>query len=747
MSKRISSCRLFLLLLLGGLLLAVDNVEGWHKWDAAGGWVRTDDGSLNPRLAWQADAPGAVLTLAGALDLREAVSPTLTFWYTMTTGGEGIVEVSTDGTAWQPAATITPTTEWTQASADLSAWAGLPATLRLRQTAGVTWAVDDFAVRDVVPPVVHPLPFSDDMEAPTANWRAVNAWQPVTETAHSGEVAWRGYSGDSALILVGRPDLTESVSPTFSFWQRFALPEGSMGYVKVSANGGLTWRPVLTVTEPISDWMQTTVDLSAYVGKQVGLAFYLETVAAGGMAQIERPEPVAVTSNTDCSAQTPPSSIPMLPIAFPTALGGIGLVVSKRQRRQWLVLGILAGVGLGGVLSACCCGWVSDERRYELINKLDDVMGEVDLVMGAEREPTFAYLSPDGKWMLVELDHRDPYWISRHQGSGIEWVLIDLVNNVEHPLTLRSFTARWLRDDLFALAFPHYLVHVPDLKITPLERREGLETLEGASMIYALPDLGGGGTTLVTDDPSYPYWVPIGSELGTWLDSVPSQIVCADKGPDPKAKTYSPDERYYVKAGEIYDAQTDELVAYADKQVWVGSVLGWAYDSSGVYIRYSGGSVDESAANPESPIYKLLVPGATPRGTPVPVSTPTPASEGRIPGTAQLRLVAYRPAPVAQSGEQGWYVDDVSVFDAASSLYIFADDFDRPDSSDLGPDWVEEAGDWNIVSGQLHYPVTQSGCRVVTVESFDDTAFVIETRLRATGNFTNPPTGSDPTGG
>jgi len=39
---------------------------------------------------------------------------------------------------------------------------------------------------------------------------------------------------------------------------------------------------------------------------------------------------------------------------------------------------------------------------------------------------------------------------------------------------------------------------------------------------------------------------------------------------------------------------------------------------------------------------------------------------------------------------------------------------------------VEEAGDWNIVSGQLHCPVTQSGCRVATVESFDDTAFVIE---------------------
>ena len=42
------------------------------------------------------------------------------------------------------------------------------------------------------------------------------------------------------------------------------------------------------------------------------------------------------------------------------------------------------------------------------------------------------------------------------------------------------------------------------------------------------------------------------------------------------------------------------------------------------------------------------------------------------------------------------------------------------------------------MSGQLHCPVTQSGCRVATAESFDDTTFVIETRLRATGNFITP---------
>jgi len=81
----------------------------------------------------------------------------------------------------------------------------------------------------------------------------------------------------------------------------------------------------------------------------------------------------------------------------------------------------------------------------------------------------------------------------------------------------------------------------------------------------------------------------------------------------------------------IYDAQTDEEVAHAHKRGWVEYIRGWAYDSSGVIIQYAGGSVDEDAANPENPIYKLLVPGATPSL----VGTPTSAGESRAPGAAR----------------------------------------------------------------------------------------------------------------
>ena len=45
------------------------------------------------------------------------------------------------------------------------------------------------------------------------------------------------------------------------------------------------------------------------------------------------------------------------------------------------------------------------------------------------------------------------------------------------------------------------------------------------------------------------------------------------------------------------------------------------------------------------------------------------------------------------------------------------------DSTDLGPDWVEEEGEWNIADEQLHCSVGQDGCRMATTESCDDTAF------------------------
>ncbi|MFQ6102506.1 MAG: hypothetical protein ACE5OS_14935, partial [Anaerolineae bacterium] len=152
------------------------------------------------------------------------------------------------------------------------------------------------------------------------------------------------------------------------------------------------------------------------------------------------------------------------------------------------------------------------------------------------------------------------------------------------------------------------------------------------------------------------------------LSDTPHEIVRGTTYVDSYERTYSPDGRYYVYTPisdrtAIYDAQTDEIVTYAYKRMWRGGALGWAYDSSGVYVIYFGATVDEGAANPYHPIYKWLVPGATPRGTPIPVSTPS--GESRAPGTAQLLLASHLAAPAADQVAAGWYVDNVVVQEAA----------------------------------------------------------------------------------
>jgi len=61
---------------------------------------------------------------------------------------------------------------------------------------------------------------------------------------------------------------------------------------------------------------------------------------------------------------------------------------------------------------------------------------------------------------------------------------------------------------------------------------------------------------------------------------------------------------------------------------------------------------------------------------------------------------------------------------------IFADSFDRPDSSDLGPGWEEVAGEFDIVDGQLHATADGQNHLLLTTQTFTDTQFILESRFR-----------------
>lgn len=130
------------------------------------------------------------------------------------------------------------------------------------------------------PPVVHPLPFSDDMAVPAANWRTMGTWIP-TVTAHSPDLAWQGHVAESALVLVDQLDLSDTISPTLTFWHQFTFASGT-GQVVVSEDDGFSWRPVFTATAPLMSWSQVTVDLAEFSGQTINLAFYLQEVNMPG---------------------------------------------------------------------------------------------------------------------------------------------------------------------------------------------------------------------------------------------------------------------------------------------------------------------------------------------------------------------------------------------------------------------------------------------------------------------------------
>ena len=64
---------------------------------------------------------------------------------------------------------------------------------------------------------------------------------------------------------------------------------------------------------------------------------------------------------------------------------------------------------------------------------------------------------------------------------------------------------------------------------------------------------------------------------------------------------------------------------------------------------------------------------------------------------------------------------------------------DRTCITDLGPDWVEVKGDWDIRDGQLHVRTGGGPEKVATSRTFTETHFTIETQVRGLGQGTRPP--------
>lgn len=118
-----------------------------------------------------------------------------------------------------------------------------------------------------------------------------NETVPVIPTsAHSGQFAmWSNRVDDSDARLTREVDLTSVRSATLTFWAWYNIEElWDFAYVMISTDG-TTWTPIATdrtttenpfntgygagYTAASGDWVQETIDLSAYAGQKIQLRF------------------------------------------------------------------------------------------------------------------------------------------------------------------------------------------------------------------------------------------------------------------------------------------------------------------------------------------------------------------------------------------------------------------------------------------------------------------------------------------
>jgi len=209
---------------------------------------------------------------------------------------QGWVQVSVHGGPWEtvygPFSGVSPV--WTQVYVDLSAYAGSTIRIAFFMTSDWVyndngWYVDDVAI--LRGPVQFPNPCN--FESGAGDWSADNGlWQVGTPSVgpagcHSGEycagTVLAGNYPDFADTRLISPEITLTSDPRqipgLYFWHWFRLYESvhgpDQGQVQVSVEGR-AWETVFGPFSGVSPvWTQVYVDLSAYAGSTIRIAFFM----------------------------------------------------------------------------------------------------------------------------------------------------------------------------------------------------------------------------------------------------------------------------------------------------------------------------------------------------------------------------------------------------------------------------------------------------------------------------------------
>jgi hypothetical protein len=131
--------------------------------------------------------------------------------------------------------------------------------------------------------------FDEDWESGIGNWYVTNGvWQVGVPTVGpdavtsgvqcAGTVLDGDYPPNSDTRLVS-PRITlpsDRGTIRLKFWHWFSLGSSDVGYVQISTDNGSTWTTVTDVPYDNTSlvWTQACVDLSAYAGESVRVAFY-----------------------------------------------------------------------------------------------------------------------------------------------------------------------------------------------------------------------------------------------------------------------------------------------------------------------------------------------------------------------------------------------------------------------------------------------------------------------------------------
>ena len=230
-------------------------------------------------------------------------NPRLRFWHWFNFGGgdNGEVQVSTDGgTTWEtisPSYLNTGSAVWTRPSLDLSAYAGQTIQLAFdfhSDGSGLPpgWYIDEVAV------VTGPIAFTnpEDFEAGLGQWAAEMGTWEVGEatsgpgschegTSCAGTVLGGGYDARVDSRLVSAPLVVPSAqeNPRLRFWHWFNFGGGDNGEVQVSTDGGTTWETISPsyLNTGSAVWTRPSLDLSAYAGQTIQLAFDFHSDGSG----------------------------------------------------------------------------------------------------------------------------------------------------------------------------------------------------------------------------------------------------------------------------------------------------------------------------------------------------------------------------------------------------------------------------------------------------------------------------------